>query len=190
MRKVVHDVRQDVEKLSESNIYNLVNTAFLGKIMSVMASSNKIRVQPIAKRYYSDREGNRQYVDYSEVEINISSIKGFSSQLVTGDMGMIFIIQNDISKELNGEKESERRYDILDGIFMPMIFGNANTTEVIISTNSHLKIENSTHDLLVVLKQLSTDLKALTVNTQTGVLNPPSQTAMTAAETAIGTFIA
>lgn len=186
--QVVNDDRQNSEILIDSKI-SYINTTLLVKVNSIQEGSSTINVQPLSKRSYLDENQERQYIDFPNIDLRIIYQKGFTSQISAGDYGMCLVCQSDIDAYLDSLDYSDRRFDIIDGLFMPITIGSQNTTEVVVSSENYISVKNNTNELFSILKDTLTACAEITVNTDTGVLNAGSITAFNNAKAKIETFI-
>lgn len=188
LNKQLNDERVEIELLIDQKI-NYINTNLLCSIVSISENSPVVRVQPLSKRSYIDESGTVQFIDYQTINVKLAYAKGFKSQLSAGDKGLLLICQNNIDHYINNTDYDQRKFDILDGVFLPFALDSQNTEQVKIQTESFLQISNSSYELMAILKEFAEKAAALTVNLSTGDLNPTSITDFNLIATKINSFI-
>ena len=191
--KKTDNLRNSISILVDSTV-NQINTALLAKVASVASGSDKIELEILSKRSYIDKDNNRQYIKFDNINLRLAYQKGFIPTTKVGDYGFVIVMQSDIEVFLSGEEDSPRKYDILDGIFIPMQYATANTTNLMINSssgedinitsgknivvnstnttfnNTHFSVSNGVNELVDLLGQLSGVCAGIAVDTQTGVL--------------------
>lgn len=191
--KKTDNQRNSISILIDSTLHQ-INTALLAKVASVTSGSDKIELEILSKRSYIDKDNNRQYVQFDNINLRLAYQKGFTPTTKVGDYGFVIVMQSDIEVFLSGEEDSPRKYDILDGIFIPMEYATANTTNLIINsssgediqinsgknlvatstntsfTNTHFSVSNGVNEVIDLLGQLCGVCASIAVNTDTGVL--------------------
>ena len=204
--------RETISQLIESHV-NTMNTSFLATVVSADSADDVIELQPLTKRSYLDKDNVRQYVQFDKVKLRLAYQKGFKPTTKAGDYGFVIVMQSDIEPFLSGEEDSPRKYDILDGIFVPFEYAAVvNTDNLLIASASgedinvssgkdfdvtatnvefnltKLALKNATDDLVDLIKQIADIGSRITVNPQTGVLNPSIATEFSAVVTKVGAF--
>ena len=208
----LHDGRQTVEALIEGELQQL-NTALLAKVVSANPGNNLITVELLSKRSYLDENQDRQYVQLDNLDVRLAYQKGFKPTTKPGDFGFVIVMQSDLDPFISGGADSPRKYDLLDGIFIPMQYGNVNGTDVLISSNpgekiqitsgsdfdvqatnveftvTKCKVSNGTDDLVELIEDLANVCQQITVNTTTGVLNPGIASQFAAIKSKVEAFV-
>ena len=204
--------RETISQLIESHV-NAMNTSFMATVVSADSADDVIELQPLTKRSYLDKDNVRQYVQFGKVKLRLAYQKGFKPTTKAGDYGFVIVMQSDIEPFLSGEEDSPRKYDILDGIFIPFEYATAvNTDNLLIASASgedinitsgkdlnvtatnvefnltKLALKNSTDDLVDLVKQIAEMCSRINVDLSNGVLNADLITEFAAVEAKIGAF--
>ena len=204
--------RETISQLIDSHVNNL-NTAFLAEVISASSSENTINLQPLTKRSYLDKDNERQYVQFEPIVLRVAYQKGFKPTTKAGDKGFVIVMQSDIEPFISGEEDSPRKYDILDGIYIPFEYvANVNTDNLIISSDSgedinitsgkdinlnatnvdftltKLALKNATDDLVDLVKQIAEICSRITVDLNTGDLTSSISSEFSAVESKVGAF--
>ena len=190
LRKVVHDQRNDIETLVDEILFNTINTIIIGKITKLDESLNKVTVLPQLKRFYNDENGQRQSQDYESITINLIYQKNFISKIKEGDVGVILISQSDSDYAFGIDTDYDyRRFDLLDGLFIPITHSRIEKNNVVIESDNHIQIKNASNELFSVLKELTETVKTLVIDPQTQMITIPIQQQFDQIITKIESFI-
>jgi hypothetical protein len=206
MLQALHDQRTAVDLLIQTNLNN-INTCVLAKIATVTSGEKKVEVEILSKRSYIDENNVRQYVQLQNIPVRLAYMKGFVPTTKVGDYGLLIVSQTSIEPFLSGKPDSPRKYDLLDGFFIPLVYADEpNTDNVLISSatgedvkinsgkdldltvTGALNITKGASELVSILSNLADTCANITVNTTTGVLNPGSISALQAIRDQIQAF--
>lgn len=186
--KVTHDERETIGKFIDSKI-NQINTTLIAKVDEISENDAYITVSPLSKRVYIDEKNERQTTDFPQIMVRLICQKGFLSQIETGDIGVLLVIQSDVDFYFGGSSNYiDRRFDLIDALFIPLEKTNQNTEEVKIKTSQYIKIQNENFDLVSLMKSIANTCKQISVN-ESGNLNPGLVADFQEIETKIESFI-
>lgn len=192
--KLLSDQRDTVETLIDTHI-NRLNTSLVVKVLEATSGANKIKVEVLSNRSYLDDNNDTKYIQIEPIEVRLAYQKGFVPTTKPGDYGFLIVMQSDLEPYLDsGGKDSIRKYDLMDGIFIPMQYSQVNNEKLTISSNSGEDIDirsganidvyatntelhvtkfgvsNSTDDLVQLAAQLAQVCSQIQVNLATGAL--------------------
>lgn len=209
----IDNLRETTSLLIDSHVNN-INTCILAKVVEVKTGSPYVKVSLLGKKSYLDENDKRVYVQYADYEVRLAYQKGLSSKMVSGDYGIVMVMQSDIEVFIGGEEDSPRKYDLEDAIFVPLAYASQpNVNNLTISTVSgedisitsgenivtsatktditttKFKVSNGTDDLTSVLADLCSTLSTLAVNSSTGVILPNVAASINAIKTKIEAFV-
>ena len=206
MLQALHDQRTAVDLLIQTNLNN-INTCVLAKIVTVTSGEKKVEVEILSKRSYIDENNVRQYVQLDNIPVRLAYMKGFVPTTKVGDYGLLIVSQTSIEPFLSGKPDSPRKYDILDGFFVPLVYADApNMTDLNISSatgedinlttgkdldiaiTGALNITKGSNELVSILSNFANTCANITVNLTTGALNTGSRNALLAIRDQIQAF--
>ena len=187
-----------IDALVNSKIFQM-NTAFPAEVVGV--SLPNVSVQPLIKSFYSDTMSSVQQVEYPVIDrlpvmMFGSSSVSVSSSVSEGDVGIVIVCQGDVEPVYQGGGEfSHRRFDILDGVFIPLSksspsgVGNLEikSTKTEIKTTG-FKVENEVGELIQALVTSFTAISNL--QTSSGeTLNAATKAAIVAQTAILQSFL-
>lgn len=118
------DQYQQIERIV-NNILGAVNTNLLVEVKAI--DGVKLTVQPTGKRFYKNANLQQETKDYGEFEVNVLQLNNITVTINVGDIGFLIVNQYDIGNILDGETLVPRRFDLLDGLFLPV---NITSTQI------------------------------------------------------------
>lgn len=170
---------------------NTINTCVLVKIASVPTSGPRVEVEVLSNRSYIDENNVRQYQRFENINVRLAYMKGFKTTTKVGDYGLLIVCQSAIEPFLSGTANTPKKYDLLDGFFIPLAYADvANKTNVEIESatgediavtcgkdfditvQGKFNITKGSDELVSILADLAETCSQIVVNTTTGVLNP------------------
>ncbi len=176
----VQDRYQQVERLVNNRLAS-VNTNMLVEVKAIDGA--KVTVEPTGFRFYTDNNLKQISKKYDSFDVNILQMSGVLVPIIVGQIGLLIINQYDIENVTEGSDPINRRFDILDGLFLPVIIPtdpiSSDTLELkgtnLVTDFTSTKIKNSDADSLIkVLIDALTAVKNLET-TDFEFVNPASQ---------------
>lgn len=206
MLQTLHGQRETSEILIKSHLNN-INTCVLVKIAAVTSGEPKVEVELLTKRSYVDENNVRQYDQFGNISVRLAYMKGFKPTTKVGDYGLLIVSQSAIEPFLSGTKDNPRKYDLLDGFFVPLAYASGANTEnleidsatgeditmtcgkdVDISVQGKFNVTKGSEELVSILADLASTCASITVNLSTGALMPGSISALEAIQSKIEDF--
>jgi hypothetical protein len=185
---------EETKLIIEDSLSN-VNTIMPCEVVS--SEYPTVTIKPLIKRTFYNDIGEAEFIPYGEInkipvltlgnqEFNISFPPPSA-----GDIGLFLVCQNQITQvyETIEEKNSVRKFDLLDGIYIPL-FLNSNTSESdkITVNTSKFNVSNGDNELIASLVACLGQIKSLTT-TDGASVSPGSQAAIQAEIDKIQSFL-
>lgn len=190
MLQAVLGQRATADLLISSHL-NTINTCALVKIASVPTTGPYVEVEILSKRSYVDENNVIQYKQLENIDVRLAYMKGFKPTTKVGDYGLLIVCQSAIEPFLSGTPNNSRKYDLLDGFFVPLAYATVpNHTnleidsasgediaitsgkDVDITVQGKFNVTKGSEELISILADLAATCSQIIVNTTTGVLNP------------------
>lgn len=191
MLQAIHGTRATNELLINTHLNN-INTTLLVKIASISNSDPKVTVEILSKRAYINENNERKYIQFGNLEVRLAYMKGYKPTTKVGDYGLLIVCQSAIEPFLSGSADSPRKYDLLDGLFIPLAYEpsavNATNTEIStasgedltvtcgkdvdISVTGKFNVTKGSDELISILADLAEKCSQIAVNTGSGQLLP------------------
>jgi hypothetical protein len=179
-----NDQYEQTERLINNRLA-YVNTNLLVEVKAI--NGKKITVQPTGLRFYTDNNLQQQQKPYGQFDVNIIQLKGITVPISVSQIGLLIVNQYDIANITDNEDLINRRFDLLDGVFIPTILQTDTPSsdtlklsgENLITSFTSTKIENSNSDSLIkVVIDALTVLKNLVTQDNQDTLSTATQSAL------------
>lgn len=193
--QVLTDEVSNFQRLINAQIAQ-INTCMPARIVSI--DGDLATIQPLITLFYRDQQNNIQKSIITEIP-NIpllypgTAATSIKFQVSVGDTGIYLINQADVDPIYRSGSPTHRRFDLLDGVFIPMLMGNSGSGMEITSTGEinitapTVKIDvtdgfSVTNEAGSVIPAVITALTAIMnlVTLSSDVLNPATQAAIAA----------
>ena len=191
MSELYRNPRERSNQVSDivNSILACVNTCFPATVKS-LASPN-VEVTPNITRFYTDTNQNQRTVTFPDVTVRVAQVNGIKVPVKVGDKGFVIVNQSDISAITDGSTPVPRRFDVLDGVFLPIQLNATFDDNIVLTLPAgtfetkalNTRIRNPANDSLI--KVIKDVVDALAVDTNVA---PATKTAALAAQPKLGAF--